>query len=102
MLASEVVTFSLAPGFFYFHIPLSQFIEGHSGIGLNVKHIFYLVFSFIGIGFAFVKHLVAVDIGFTLLAHPHRLLSTMCRWGFSFPPLHAAHLPEESGIGFAL
>jgi hypothetical protein len=42
---------------------------------------------FLGIGFALVKQLGGVDIGFTLLAlclDPHRLLSTMCRWGFSF------------------
>jgi len=39
---------------------------------------------FLGIGFALVKQLVGVDIEFTLLARPHRLLSTMCRWGFSF------------------
>ena len=44
-------------------------------------------FSFIGIGFALVKQLVAVDIEFTLLARPHRPLSTLGRWGFSLPPL---------------
>jgi hypothetical protein len=46
----------------------------------------------IGIGFALVKQLVGVDIEFTLLARPHRLLSTMCRWGLSFPPHNPAHL----------
>ena len=51
-------------------------------------------FLFLGIGFALVKQLVGVDIECTLLARPHRLLSTMCRWGFSFPPLNATHLPE--------
>ena len=59
---------------------------------------------FIGIGFASVKQLVGVDKGFTPLSfgNPHRSLSTISRWGFSFPPLHAApYLTQPTSLSYS-